>query len=87
MNYPDLLTLMNLAGMNLKRVTFNFSNMTFFFGDDKSRAFTIPPKNPRRRTQRKRASFTLTVSCDGEFTQAWDTAGAGLEAYDGESLT
>jgi hypothetical protein len=33
------------------------------------------------------ASFWLVVACDGGFTQAWDTVGAGVKSLDGESLT
>ena len=73
--------------LDLETVTLNFSDTAFFLGDDRIEPFTIPPTHPRRRTQRKKASFTLASSGDGEFTQAWDTAGAGLKPYDGESLT
>ena len=32
-------------------------------------------------------SFTAYLTCDGGFTQAWDTVGAGIISLDGESLT
>jgi hypothetical protein len=41
-------------------------------------------QHPCRRTQRKK-HVHKTCSCDGGFTQTWDTTGAGTTSHDGRS--
>ena len=71
--------LQNPRYVELERVILNFSGAHCSLAMTRNRALHNPVDKTMQTDSTEEGELDACRSCDGEFTQAWDTAGAGLE--------